>query len=1571
MADSSQTLPNGSSYLFNADAQAILEASPDLNSGLQILANTYAGSKWDDPNGAAQTASQYGELLRNRFKDQSNDPVNPEQVPVRLSDVVTPDLVQPFPTTQSSIPDYAPEDVVPREDTTSDKAIRKIDAWEQANLQSIQASTDPTVVIQRTKLMNSIQTTASQLRNSQEGASAGHLEDDYYRAIEGAAGGIAKLTGADSWLQSVQERENRNYDGSFQAGLAQGVGLVGASAATFYLGGAPGWAYLAGQGAGQVRGTYDDSLKKTGDSGAATIAAGIEGVSQAGQLVGGKFLAQPVIGAISKGLIGAASEAGENAVASLATKGLEGAGLVAAGGVASKVASNVGSLQPAGKNAFQGFGQNAALGLVFGTAPEALAQGAKALTDTSGSLPPSEPPPPPSFGNESSDVSLAQTGYTPKAIDPNEPPPPGAAGATVSDFKTADGSSFAMGSDGAASTTDQSGTDSHPMDHTKFVQPEVATKLKAIQAATQSGNLDATITTDGENLLVKSKNVDSNLNIVGEPQDTTWQVVPASDYESVGSHAVSASAPRTSNGVDNVHSWNVSEPITEVNPENIQIPEARAKGESQVGAAAAVPLPEGFAQSKFAARLRGASTLPNAFKELLGTEETPTDIATYIQNSDKATAQESNSFIGERGLENATNEALTFKTSPIKNQASILNELSQRWGQAYNDALKAGDQPAADKILKIQSAISDQLVQHSVSAGQGLQGFRAIAESLNPELALAKLRGNITSRVAEEIGASEGVTPTEVQGVAERIKQNNELLKQLPKSEGENTEPLSASEQATKNRLEGENQNLEKISKKFEEAKAQAFESYNNAEGKLRTLLNYAKGATGKAQIDAFAAAEKLHNEINPEDPKDSYQPSRGLFGDQRWWVTQVLSNPLGAPIKKILGDAAIGAAHGSGLGTTDLLTGRGLQPALEGFKAFFKTLGDVVKPVLQEDLLRQNPSYLPASSTEDFLSEKGGLNKGTSSRVGIQELPQPPLPIDLLYKGFGLISSKLENFFRKTAPAFTDATFAAPWKIFMRAGRDAYGNYLAYRGGIQEGLSGDALKQYVAQELYSAPKNAELAVTQARKEQSDLKDLGINWNENQVALRALDIIQGKRGDLSNQAQLMAGKLSLTSPPTGAFGMFVTNIGKAIQKALPITYKGQNIAEAGEFVAPFMNALGNIIDMHAEHFPPTALASYLMTEGLESPFKESLSPEDLVRARKFGNLVNGTIGTALLAGAASAGFIKIHGSGPASYQKRQQMHEVDGWIPNSIEIPALGNAPRFFGAGETPAGLIVSALGHYFDKERYDPNFKGQFWKEFAAAHSHSLLDYLSSGAQASTEGVGAELTQPAFMSSLKNLVEAAWPSNQMTSDQRASLIENSLAQPLKGFVPLSGALHQVARSFDTPIETYNSMWAKLVSGIPAVQHIGTEPKLDLFGRPMSASITDRLGAVSEVVSSGANDPNMRWLGDNGYSVPDVYGLTLHGESTHKDRIAPTANEQSRARTLGADYSNVLTPSERSDYIAEVGPRVQAVVGAFRSQYGTSGYQSAIQDRLNASINQVSKQALRDIAVAKFSRSGQ
>jgi hypothetical protein len=244
---------------FEIEAMAIIAEEDSFESAYQKILDIYPGE------GAEEELSKVGALLRQRFRIKEFDPnfTYNNDIIVHLSELES--------------------------DTIEEDDIDRIRRWRDANLEYIENTTDPRVILNKDIWKNSVETAANFTEGSIRGRSRGifgKVLDAPLRFAEGAVDPLYRLvTGEDFKSLDKYIDPSRNEDISSEVSSILGT-LAGytipavpliisgaGSSVAFTLGSIP--AML-----GFVRERYETGLDVTGEEDRATKAAGIEAAAQ-------------------------------------------------------------------------------------------------------------------------------------------------------------------------------------------------------------------------------------------------------------------------------------------------------------------------------------------------------------------------------------------------------------------------------------------------------------------------------------------------------------------------------------------------------------------------------------------------------------------------------------------------------------------------------------------------------------------------------------------------------------------------------------------------------------------------------------------------------------------------------------------------------------------------------------------------------------------------------------------------------------------------------------------------------------------------------------------------------------------------------------------------------------------------------------------------------------------------------------------------------------------------------------------------------------------------------------------
>jgi len=163
--------------------------------------------------------------------------------------------------------------------------------------------------------------------------------------------------------------------------------------------------------------------------------------------------------------------------------------------------------------------------------------------------------------------------------------------------------------------------------------------------------------------------------------------------------------------------------------------------------------------------------------------------------------------------------------------------------------------------------------------------------------------------------------------------------------------------------------------------------------------------------------------------------------------------------------------------------------------------------------------------------------------------------------------------------------------------------------------------------------------------------------------------------------------------------------------------------------------------------------------------------------------------------------------------------------------------------------------------------------------------------------------------------------------------VTRSLISTVKGFVPSASVLRTISRYTDTPTDAKKDIQSALVEGIPGLQSAFGKPALNVFGEPMRKQ--GDLLSLHRIFSTKADDLDIRWLVDNGYTTSGM------------DAIRFSEREQALTGKKSPEYD--LKHAAFMDSSVDI----RDTVRSFRERYGSSAYRKAVQKALNERINAI------------------
>lgn len=500
--------------------------------------------------------------------------------------------------------------------------------------------------------------------------------------------------------------------------------------------------------------------------------------------------------------------------------------------------------------------------------------------------------------------------------------------------------------------------------------------------------------------------------------------------------------------------------------------------------------------------------------------------------------------------------------------------------------------------------------------------------------------------------------------------------------------------------------------------------------------------------------------------------------------------------------------------------------------------------------------------------------------------------------------------------------------EFFYHNIREAQAKAVAYYEGKKLGLEGEALRNKVAQDLNRSPESWDLNLKKARDQAKFLKEqAGVDLTESQIRNTAWEMLIADRPDLvKTESHRFALENTFNNPPKGLIGEIVKGMTKMTEATMRIPGTNKTVKPLA-YVFPFMKISGNLLNNFLDFAGAGYVRAALKTESVtgDSPYAANTihTKHALQRKQELGKAIIGTIGTAALYGIARQfiddkdPYFAIYGPGPKDVDMKNQLRNQKNWMPYSIKI---GN--NLIPFNYTPFVLPLGALGAIHDQVRWS--------KRYEKAQEEEAISLAVSGM------MGA-FVDNSFLKTISNVIGA------ISGDPAKDILDIPV-NISKGFIPASGALRAIANITDDPITTKKDLWAKIVSGIPMAQSIGTKPALNTFGDPIEKTLAERL-SLNRFWDTQSTDPDWEWLAHNGYDLPDAGGTDIKLST----KINPQATKK-RIENMGAIFADQLTPEERYELTEKSGPDIRAIVAKYRERYGSSGFQEDVQKKLKEEI---------------------
>lgn len=248
------------------------------------------------------------------------------------------------------------------------------------------------------------------------------------------------------------------------------------------------------------------------------------------------------------------------------------------------------------------------------------------------------------------------------------------------------------------------------------------------------------------------------------------------------------------------------------------------------------------------------------------------------------------------------------------------------------------------------------------------------------------------------------------------------------------------------------------------------------------------------------------------------------------------------------------------------------------------------------------------------------------------------------------------------------------------------------------------------------------------------------------------------------------------------------------------------------YVLPFIKTVANIFKQGIEHTP----AGFFMARAKSGDARE--------RAIAHGEAAMGTLALLPIAYYAATG--RMSGSGPRDPAERARLYET-GWRPHSVKIPLAAAAATALGASASDDGdyWVSYALAQPFSIPAAIVANGFEAFEEVSRNASEKTREQAASDTVTQTLArVGKSALDQSFLSGLGSFVEA------INDPERAA--EGFFGRTAQGFVPLSGALRNVARVADPVVRQPEGLLESFQANLPGLSQ-NVQPRLTRYGEPI------------------------------------------------------------------------------------------------------------------------------------------
>ena len=508
--------------------------------------------------------------------------------------------------------------------------------------------------------------------------------------------------------------------------------------------------------------------------------------------------------------------------------------------------------------------------------------------------------------------------------------------------------------------------------------------------------------------------------------------------------------------------------------------------------------------------------------------------------------------------------------------------------------------------------------------------------------------------------------------------------------------------------------------------------------------------------------------------------------------------------------------------------------------------------------------------------------------------------------------------------------------------------------------------RAWIENKLFNTENHLKQFKAEASERARLMREAGIEWSPREEAASAYHAMEMRRDRiLRNTSNRHGDRNILVQEPEGFLGA----IAKGLMKMRDFEFGiGKAQIKPFEYAFPFLRVAANLGNLYLEHTPVGFLKAseyggmrgkfkaFREYQGTMDKISELRSKGDAVSLKEASKLEKGIpkdvfdphleqreiAGRALVGSALLAGFygvmthyindpdpwFEIYGNVPRGKERE--------WMQNNIEPYSMRFGDTMIGFKGTSLAMMCAILGGAKESLKRGGD-KTDTATSVMVASIGSIADMSFIKSAATTFNVLTGATM-----------------GSVDSSEKAGVAFNNWwkqigADTATGFIPGSALLRNVSRWMEsTPRETYNNFGAKVLANIPFASGSYTEPRLNIFGRPIEKNPLDTT-VMREYYTKLTPDKHFLWLMESGHSISDPGPVV---------KLTPT-----EARHYGEDekslygYHDILTEEQSRKVLQISGPQIELLVQQLSENPNFAVATKKTQDYLNQQVSKIRARA--------------